>query len=167
MDQALDLAQMIFPDMPAPVTADVVASMHCIFRAGEDYWAVPLLQVEEIISAPQIAELPPSPPFLLGTVMAGGETLPVIDLALAPVLPDPGYCIVMRVGVGPAAIRVAIAADGLISPGAATVPEQCLEYQATPGMARFIQGRLSCNGVVAWSLDPSNLINALLPPTRD
>jgi chemotaxis signal transduction protein len=167
MSHALNLPTMLVPELTAPTSSDAVASLHCVFRAGEDYWAVPLLQVAEIVSAPQITEIPASPPFLLGTVMLGNDALPVIDLALSPVLPDPRYAIVIHIGLGDAQMRVAIAADDLIAPGAATVPEDALQYHATPGMARFIQGRLNCNGVTAWALDPNHLINALLPATRD
>src|SRR5205085_3880744 len=166
MDHVSNLPPMISPRL-APAGCDVVASLYCVFRAGEDYFALPLLQVEEIISAPVIAELPASPPFLLGTTLMDGEALPVIDLALSPVLPDPRYCIVVRIGVGTAAIKIAIAADDLISPGAATVPEDAMHFSPTPGIARFIQGRLNCNGVIAWALDRNYLVNELLSLTRD
>ena len=64
-------------------------------------------------------------------------------------------------------MKVAIAADDLISPGTATVPENSMQFLPTPGMARFIHGRLNCSGVSAWALDPDYLINALLSPSRD
>jgi len=166
MNFSSNLSPLVSPNL-APAAHDVVASLYCVFRAGEDYFALPLLQVEEIISAPVIAELPASPPFLLGTLVSAGESMPVLDLALSPVLPDPRYGIVVRIGAGRAAIKVAIAADDLISPGAATVPESTMHFSPTPGMARFIQGRLNCSGVTAWALNPDFLINALLSPTRD
>ena len=111
-----------------------MASLYCVFRAGEDHFALPLLQVEEIISTPAIAE---------------------------------HYGIVVRIGAGRNAMKVAVAADDLISPGTGAVPENSMQFVPAPGVARFIQGRLSCHGVTAWALDPDYLINALLSPTRD
>ena len=167
MSYSPNLPQLAEGEYRAPVGRDAVASLYCVFRAGEDHFALPLLQVEEIISTPAIAELPASPPFLLGTLMAEGESLPVLDLALSPVLPDPRYGIVVRIGAGRNAMKVAVAADDLISPGTGAVPENSMQFVPAHGMARFIQGRLSCNGVTAWALDPDFLINALLSPTRD
>ncbi len=166
MNFSPNLSPMVASNL-APATRDAVASLYCVFRAGEDFFALPLLQVEEIISAPIIAELPASPPFLLGMLVTDDESLPVLDLALSPVLPDPQYGIVVRIGAGRSSMKVAIAADDLISPGTATVPENSMQFLPTPGMARLIHGRLNCSGVTAWALDPDYLINALLSPTRD
>ena len=62
MNFSPNLSPMVASNL-APATRDAVASLYCVFRAGEDFFALPLLQVEEIVSAPMIAELPASPPF--------------------------------------------------------------------------------------------------------
>src|SRR5437763_11607356 len=98
---------------------DAAGLSYCIFRSGDDHFGIPLEMVEEIVSKPLIAEVPGSPPFFLGTLAHGCETLPVIDLAMCSTpLADPRYCLLLRLDSSDNAITIAIAADELLWPTA-------------------------------------------------
>jgi chemotaxis signal transduction protein len=148
----------------ATAATDSAGLNYCIFRGGEDFFAVPLDLVEEIIPRPAIIEVPASPPFFLGTLARRTDTLPVIDLAMcATPLADPRYCLVLRLGAEEAAITIAIAADDLVWPGASrisrTMPQ--MQFVAHQAASRFIAGRITFGSIMAWALDPAQLTDAL------
>jgi hypothetical protein len=147
-------------------TCGTVMSNYCVFRAGEDCFGVPLERVEEIIHKPIIDELPASPPFLLGMITSAGAPVPVIDLAMTTVLPDPLYCIVIRVQSEAGPTRVAMAADELLYPSNRGL-SAAVQFDPVPVDSTFIEGRLTCAGVIAWALDPEGLMHALQSPALD
>jgi hypothetical protein len=150
------------PTSAAPT--DAAGLSYCIFRAGEDYFGVPLKLVEEIVPRPRIVEVPASPPFFLGMMPHGEETLPVIDLALcAAPLADPKYCLILRLPSGESTISIAIAADDLIWPAASHSTANPSEARFAPyeAASRFIAGRIFWGNIAAWALDPAQVTNAL------
>jgi len=148
---------------PAAPT-DAAGLSYCIFRAGEDYFGVPLELVEEISPRPHILEVPASPPFFLGMMLWGEETLPVIDLALcsAP-LADPKYCLILRLPSGEGAISLAIAADDLVWPAATrrTASPNAMRFAPYNAASCFIAGRIFWGSIAAWALDPAQVTKAL------
>jgi len=143
---------------------DAAGLSYCIFRAGEDFFAVPLELVEEIVPRPRILEVPGSPPFFLGMMPCGGETLPVIDLALcAAPLADPKYCLTLRLLSGDSVISIAIAADDLIWPAAShnTADPSKMRFAPYQTASRFIAGRIFWGNIAAWALDPAQVTTAL------
>lgn len=152
---------------------DAASLSYCIFRSGEDHFGVPLEMVEEIVSQPLIMEVPASPPFFLGTLAHGNETLPVIDLAMcATPLADPRYCLVLRLGsAGDSGdpITIAIAVDELVWPTATRGITGRGEMLFAPyeAASRFISGRISWGRLVAWALDPCQLTTALFSSVMD
>lgn len=152
---------------PQFVASDSLGLGYCIFRGGEDYFGIPLELVEEIVTRPDIMEVPASPPFLLGTLAHGAETLPVIDLAMcAAPLADPQYCLVLHLEGD---TTIAIAADELLCPAAIRGAANSAEMQFTPqqAAARFISGRITWGSITAWALDPAQLTNALFASVMD
>lgn len=50
------------------------------FRLGQEDYAVPILQVQEIIRSENITWLPRKPAYVLGVINLRGEIIPIIDL---------------------------------------------------------------------------------------
>ena len=153
---------------------DATGLSYCIFRSGDDHFGIPLELVEEIVSQPVIHEVPASPPFFLGTLIHGAETLPVIDLAMcATPLADPRYCLLLRLASGDDRnenpITIAIAVDELVWPTATRGLTSSAEMRFAPyeAASRFISGRISWGSLVAWALDPCQLTTALFSAVMD
>ncbi|MBV8208373.1 MAG: chemotaxis protein CheW [Acidobacteria bacterium] len=154
----------------ASAPSDAAGLSYCIFRAGKDYFAVPLELVEEVLTSPEIADVPASPPFLLGVLVRNGETLPVIDLAVcAPPLADPQYCLALRAGAASAATTIAVAVDELIWPvaGRETNCPGGMRFARFEAASRFISGRISYGSITAWALDPAQIMQALFAARPD
>lgn len=158
---------------PSAARTDAASLSYCIFRSGEDHFGVPLEMVEEIISQPLITEIPSSPPFFLGTLAHGSETLPVIDLAMcATPLADPRYCLLLRLGSASNStegITIAIAVDELVWPTATrgTTGRAEMHFAPYEAASRFISGKISWGSLVAWALDPCQLTTALFSSVMD
>src|SRR5215469_4372017 len=149
---------------------DSAGLSYCLFRAGDDYFAVPLTLVESITSRPEIVDVPGSPPFFLGTLAHGADTIPVIDLAMcdAP-LADPQYCLILQLEPAQGGITIAIAVDELVWPTATRGNAHAAEMMFAPfeAASRFIAGRITYRNIVAWALDPTQLSNALFAGIMD
>lgn len=53
---------------------------HCMFRCGDDWYALPAMSIGEITSATPITKIPNSAPSLLGVCHHQSEFIPVISL---------------------------------------------------------------------------------------
>jgi len=61
-------------------TAPAVEQQLVIFRLGEDYFAMHIANVNEIIRLQKITPVPKAPPFVEGVTNLRGRVIPVIDL---------------------------------------------------------------------------------------
>ena len=63
---------------------DGVDSTHrfLCFSLGAEEYAIPLLQVKEVMGLPEITPIPQSPPYFLGIVNLRGQVISVIDLRI-------------------------------------------------------------------------------------
>jgi purine-binding chemotaxis protein CheW len=52
----------------------------CVWRVGNEHFAVDLRRVEEILPVPPITSVPRAPAFLEGVTRLRGEVLPVVDV---------------------------------------------------------------------------------------
>lgn len=52
------------------------------FSLGSEEYAIPLLNVREVIAIPAITKLPSTPPFILGVTNLRGQIISVMDLRL-------------------------------------------------------------------------------------
>lgn len=148
---------------------DAAGLDYCLFRCGDDFFAIPLTLVDEIVPNPVIAEVPASPPFLLGTIEVNGDTLPVIDLALCSgPLTDPKFCMVLTLNSGDAPVTLAVAVDELLWPTARpTTACGAMQFAKFEAASRFISGRITYGAITAWALDPAQLTNALFASVMD
>lgn len=149
---------------------DSAGLSHCLFRAGDDYFAIPLRLIDAIVNRPEITDVPGSPPFFLGTLAYDCETVPVIDLAMcdAP-LADPQYCMILRLDAAQNGITIGIAVDELMWPTSGRGNTHSAEMMFAPfeAASRFIAGRITYRNIVAWALDPTQLSNALFAGVMD
>jgi len=52
------------------------------FQLGEEMYALPLLQVKEVVDLPDVTFVPQAPPFFLGIINLRGQVISVVDLRL-------------------------------------------------------------------------------------
>lgn len=64
-------------DDPTPISAE---QQLVVFRLGEDYFAMLISNVNEIIRMQKITAVPKAPPFVEGVTNLRGRVIPVIDL---------------------------------------------------------------------------------------
>ena len=64
-------------DDPTPASGE---QQLVVFRLGEDYFAMPIANVNEIIRLQKITPVPKAPPFVEGVTNLRGRVIPVIDL---------------------------------------------------------------------------------------
>jgi purine-binding chemotaxis protein CheW len=58
------------------------AAKHLIFKLGDEYYGLPVLQVREIIRLVEITPIPRMPAFIRGVINLRGRIIPVLDLRL-------------------------------------------------------------------------------------
>lgn len=63
------------------------AAQYITFRLGEEYFAIPVAQVREVLDLSQITKVPTAPAYLRGVVNVRGSAIPVVDLRLKFGLP--------------------------------------------------------------------------------
>lgn len=56
------------------------ASSHVILRIKSQAWAIPAIDVREMVSMPFVMELPETPEFVRGIIFLRGDSIPLIDL---------------------------------------------------------------------------------------
>lgn len=64
-------------DDPTPASAEIQL---VVFRLGDDYFAMLITNVNEIIRQQKITSVPKAPPFVEGVTNLRGRVIPVIDL---------------------------------------------------------------------------------------
>lgn len=110
---------------------------------GDDTYAIPLHQVREVVSAPELTALPTSPATVLGLLNLRGGIVPVLDPAALLELGQVeavAFAVVVDTPAGPAAL----AATGLPrsveldEPVAASEPPGVATYAAGAGLATLL-----------------------------
>jgi purine-binding chemotaxis protein CheW len=90
------------------------ASPALVFPVGDEWHAVALPSVREVLAVPPIAPMPASPPWLAGLVNVRGEILPAVDTgrALGQGVIEPTHVAVLDTANG----AVAVLATGTPEP---------------------------------------------------
>jgi purine-binding chemotaxis protein CheW len=74
----------------------------CVFKVGQQPYAVDLMRVEEVLNAPEVSPIPSAPSFTAGVVHLRGSIVPAIDLReLLSIKSPPAAapkCLICRVG---------------------------------------------------------------------
>jgi purine-binding chemotaxis protein CheW len=70
------------PAQPAPTAVTATgAERYLTFRLGEEVFALPILDITEIIEYSSLTAVPMMPPFIRGVLNLRGLVVPVVDLA--------------------------------------------------------------------------------------
>lgn len=64
---------------------------YLMFFLKEEYYGLPILNVNEIIGLMKITEIPQSPPFLKGVINLRGKIIPIMDLRLRFEMEEKAY----------------------------------------------------------------------------
>lgn len=119
---------------------------------GRDWYALPLVNVREVVPAPAVTPVPGAPAWLLGVANLRGQILPVLDTAHRLGLPSPGEPTHVAV------VDSAAGAAGLVTTGP---PERALLDAPTgAGTGRAAVARHAVGDRVATLLDVDELVGA-------
>jgi chemotaxis signal transduction protein len=153
------------------VTADVIDVMPeeelrvCLFRMGEDLFAVPVDALTEIIISQKIFPVPTTPPHVLGVINLRGNIVPIVDIRSALSLPrqsTPSQIAVIKEG----AMVIGIVVD-TVSEVAAVPLHQVLAIPADAGdqagtiRSRFLKSIIQREGGVAALLDVKRILEEI------
>lgn len=59
-----------------------VSQRYLTFRLAQEFFAIPLLQVKEVIAMPEVTPVPQTPPHFIGIMNLRGQVITVLDLRL-------------------------------------------------------------------------------------
>jgi purine-binding chemotaxis protein CheW len=167
-ESALRIRRLI-EESAAPETAggrDAGALEFLSFRLGEETYALPLRNLDEILPLPTVSPVPFTPPHLLGVVAHRGGVLPVVDVR--PVLgieageeaAEGGRLLVVVHGAEKLGVLAeAVAQIVKLSEDALTPPPETLEA----GRAAYLRGTAESEGGPLVVLDIPALFEALRP----
>lgn len=159
-------------DKTSDVTADVVDVAAeelfrvCLFRIGEDHYAIPVETLTEIITPPKIFPVPTTPGHVLGVINLRGNIIPVVDIRPVLSLPQDrgmGQIAILRYNQIPMGIGV----DAVIE--IASIPksrfldipaEHALQQSGTP-LNRFMKAIIQRENGVAALLDVERIFDAI------
>lgn len=68
-------------------TSSTIQDRFLSFKLGDEHYALPLLQVKEVIDLPDVTFVPQAPAFFLGIINLRGQVISVVDLRLKLGLP--------------------------------------------------------------------------------
>jgi purine-binding chemotaxis protein CheW len=117
---------------------------------GDEFYAVPLASVRQIIERPPATRLPTAPPALIGLINVHGEVIPLLDTA----------ALLDRAGMAAAAFAVVVDGRSGAAALATTAMPSAVELgdavgeAVTPGAI----GTYVCAGRLAVLLDPERIL---------
>lgn len=121
-----------------------------LLPVGEEWYAIDLAVVREVVPAPAVTPLPGAPESVLGVVNLRGEVVPVFDtgtlIGVGPAPPD--HLVVIETPAGPGALSV-------------TAQPQAVELGASAGPSELAsgRGRYAVGIRVVTLLDPAQLLS--------
>lgn len=94
-------------EMRSDVTANTIEATPdaeirvCLFRIGEESYAIPVAMLTEIISPQKLFPVPTTPQHVLGVINLRGNIVPIVDIRPALSLPrqsEPGQIAILKNG---------------------------------------------------------------------
>lgn len=127
------------------------------FRLGEGEYALPILEVREIINLPRLTRLPQAPPCVEGVTNLRGSVIPVLDAGKLMEVDGTGERTRVVV-VGAADRAFGILVDGIT--GVVDVDESSVEppERFRNGRGEFIAGVAKLDTRLIVLLDPARLV---------
>lgn len=123
-----------------------------LLPVGDDWYAVPLETVREVVDAPRLTPVPTAPPAVLGVLNVRGRVIPVLDTAALldlGTLPGAPAVAVVETDRGPAGLATS----------ASPVADRLGDDLGPSGLAAGVRRRRSAEGV-ATLLDVDRLCAA-------
>jgi len=140
----------------------------CLFRIGEDLYAIPVEMLTEIILLQKIFPVPTTPPHILGIINLRGNIVPIVDIRPALALPaqgTPGQIAIMKHG----SLNLGIVVDNVYE--VVGVPESSIlalpsdaESQDGGSHSRFLKGSIQWKAGVATLLDIMQIVEEIKLP---
>lgn len=139
---------------------DTQKGKYLTFSLGEEYYAIEIKYVTEIIGMQPISEIPELPDYVKGIINLRGKIIPVMDVRLRfkkPWVPynDRTCVIVIEIAAIAIGLIVDLVSEVLVIPDDAIVPPP----EVSQGGNRFIKGIGTAGKDVKLLLDCERLIN--------
>lgn len=153
------------------VTAEVVEGVLeeevriCLVSIGEDYYAIPVSMLTEILISQKIFPVPTTPPHVLGVINLRGNIVPIVDIRPALGLPqqsDPAQIAVIKHG----AVTLGIIVDNVSEvisvreSSLLALPDE-IGLKSTANRRRFLKAIIQRESNVAALLDVEKLVDAI------
>lgn len=155
------------------VTAEVVDTAQeeeiriCLFTIGEDYYALPVGVLTEIIIPQKIFPVPTTPPHVLGVINLRGNIVPIVDIRPALALPrqsNPGQIAVLKQGQTVLGIVVDSVSEVISVPESSLLPlpSEQTTLPAAAGRNRYFKAVVQlAGGSGAGLLDVEQMLEAI------
>jgi len=165
MEQRMDGEESGSESRPAPVRLSS-PSRFCLFKLGEESFAVELNQVREVFMLDSITPVPDMPPVLAGVANVHGTIVPLADfrpILGVPRSSAPRYAVIVRCG----AQQIGIVVDEVPEIGTIEVNDMLDELPGEMARRRpFLSGLLRLGSRVSGLVEVSRLV-ALVDGTLD
>lgn len=138
----------------------------CLFSIGEDYFALPIETLTEIIIPQRVFPVPTTPPHVLGVINLRGNIVPIVDIRPTLALPQKtpvGQVAIIKHGTIALGIAVDNVSEVISVPesGLLALPPDQPGFTAAPGRNRFFKAVVQREGAAAALLDLDKLIEAV------
>jgi len=138
----------------------------CLFSIGEDYYAIPVSMLTEIIIQQKIFPVPTTPQHVLGVINLRGSIVPIVDIR--PVLSLPrqslqGQIAIIKHGNVTLGIVVDNVSEVIVVPESRLlgIPSETSTQKAGKGRSWFLKGIIQRDHGVAALLDVEKIIDAI------
>jgi purine-binding chemotaxis protein CheW len=137
----------------------------CLFSMGEDFYAIPVELLTEIIISQKIFPVPTTPPHVLGVINLRGNIVPIVDIRAALSLPRQsisGQIAVIRHGAMTLGIVVDNVSEVVAVPLSSllAIPSDA-GAQASKSRTRFLKSIIQREESVAGLLDVERMIEEI------
>ncbi len=139
----------------------------CLFRMGEDAYAIPVEVLTEIIITQKLFPVPTAPGHVLGVINLRGNIIPIVDIRPILALPQEntsGQIAILRHNQMPLGIFVDSVVEVASIPKSRFLdvpPEHAMQQQAGKTRNRFLKSIIQREGGVAALLDMNKVFDAI------
>lgn len=160
-------------DTRSEVNTDLIEGMTeeevrvCLFRIGEDSYAIPVEALTEIIITQKLFPVPTTPGHVLGVINLRGNIIPIVDIRPVLALPQQGISgqiAVLRHNQIPLGIVVDAVVEVASVPKSRFLdipPEHAMQQQAGKTRNRFLKSIIQRENGVAALLDVNKVFDAI------
>ena len=159
-------------EMRSDVTANPIEVMPeedvqvCLFRIGEDSYAIPVAMLTEIIIPQKLFPVPTTPQHVLGVINLRGTIVPIVDIRPVLSLPrqsEPGQIAILKYGTILLGVVVDDVSEVVAIPEGRfmTLPAENALQQAGKSRSRFVQAMIQREQGVAALLNVEKIFDEI------